>query len=317
MATVEMRELLEAGVHFGHQTRRWNPKMKRYIYGARNGIYILDLHQTITLFQQAADYVKLLAEEGGVILFVGTKKQAQDPIRIAAKRSGCFFINERWLGGMLTNFPTIQGRIQRLKELKRWQTDGTLERFPKKEQLRLLEEKSKLDRFLGGIEDMHRLPDALFIVDVKKEKIAVAEARRLGIPIVALVDTNCDPDAADYVIPGNDDAIRSIRLLTERIAEAVIEVRGEQWSPDQEPEPMDQEILEAMELAPDAEGDFASAPVDDLEAGDAEEEEEEPAVRFDEPAQSEPEEDAAEEPAAEEADEPAADEAEAEEPAAE
>jgi small subunit ribosomal protein S2 len=305
MATVEMRELLEAGVHFGHQTRRWNPKMKRYIYGARNGIYILDLHQTIGLFDQAAAFVKELAESNGTLLFVGTKKQAQEPIRLAAKRSGCFFINERWLGGMLTNFPTIQGRIQRLKELKRWQSDGTLERFPKKEQLRLMEEKGKLDRFLGGIEDMHRLPDAIFIVDVKKEKIAVAEAKRLGIPVLAVVDTNCDPDAADYVIPGNDDAIRSIRLLTERIAEAVIEVRGEQWSPDQDAEePLDQEIVEAMELAPDAEGDFEPLAGDDgaVDGDDSEpgfepaaESDEEPAADL---ADAAPDEAAAEEPAA-------------------
>jgi small subunit ribosomal protein S2 len=266
-----MRELLEAGVHFGHQTRRWNPKMKRYIYGSRNGIYILDLHQTISLFDQAAGFVRQITENNGSVLFVGTKKQAQEPIRVAAKRSGSFYVNERWLGGMLTNFPTIQGRIERLKELERWQQDGTLERFVKKEQLRLMEEKDKLERFLGGIKEMRRLPDALFIVDVKKEKIAVLEARRLGIPIVAVVDTNCDPDAADMVIPGNDDAIRSIRLLTERIAEAIIELRGEQWSPDQdEQEPVDQETAEYLSMAPDAEEGFSS------------EEDLEPPVRFDE-----------------------------------
>jgi small subunit ribosomal protein S2 len=253
-----MRELLEAGVHFGHQTRRWNPKMKRFIYGSRNGIYILDLHQTISLFDQAANFIREITENNGSVLFVGTKKQAQEPIRIAAKRSGSFYVNERWLGGMLTNFPTIQGRIQRLKELERWQQDGTLERFVKKEQLRLMEEKDKLDRFLGGIKDMHRLPDALFIVDVKKEKIAVQEARRLGIPIVAVVDTNCDPDAADWVIPGNDDAIRSIRLLTERVAEAIIELRGEQWSPEEEAAPVDQETAEYLAMAPDAEATFDS-----------------------------------------------------------
>lgn len=271
LAAVDMRELLEAGVHFGHQTRRWNPKMKRYIYGARNGIYILDLHQTISLFDQAAGFIRQITENNGSVLFVGTKKQAQEPIRVAAKRSGSFYVNERWLGGMLTNFPTIMGRIERLKELERWQQDGTLERFVKKEQLRLMEEKDKLERFLGGIKEMRRLPDALFIVDVKKEKIAVLEARRLGIPIVAVVDTNCDPDAADMVIPGNDDAIRSIRLLTERIAEAIIELRGEQWSPDQdEQEPIDQETAEYLAMAPDA------------EEGPSLEEELEPPVRFDE-----------------------------------
>jgi small subunit ribosomal protein S2 len=262
-----MRELLEAGVHFGHQTRRWNPKMKRYIYGSRNGIYILDLHQTITLFDQAAEFLKNLAENNGSVLFVGTKKQAQDAIRIAARRSGSFYVNERWLGGMLTNFPTIQGRIQRLRELERWQADGTLERFVKKEQLKLLEEKAKLERFLGGIKDMHRLPDAIFIVDVKKERIAVNEARRLGIPIVAVVDTNCDPDHADFVIPANDDAIRSIRLMTSRVAEVLIEVKGEQWSPADEPEEeaaegVDQETAEYLAMAPDAEAPDQEVEVD-------------------------------------------------------
>lgn len=271
LASVLMRELLEAGVHFGHQTRRWNPKMKRYIYGSRNGIYILDLHQTITLFDTAAAFLREIAENNGSVLFVGTKKQAQDPIRIAAKRSGSYWVNERWLGGMLTNFPTIQGRIQRLKELERWEKDGTMERFPKKEQLLLGEEKIKLDRFLGGIRDMNRLPDALFIVDLKKERIAVHEARKLGIPIVAVVDTNCDPDEVDYVIPANDDAIRAIGLMTSRVADALVEVKGEQWSPEDDVAPMDQETLEFLEEAPDAEaapeeGDFTVS----AEAGEAE-----------------------------------------------
>lgn len=271
MATIQMREALEAGVHFGHQTRRWNPKMKRYIYGSRNGIYILDLHQTLSLFDQAQRFIQDLTENGGNILFVGTKKQAQEPIRIAAKRSGSYWVNERWLGGMLTNFPTIQGRIARLKELERWQADGTLERFTKKEQLVLMEEKAKLERFLGGIKDMTRLPAALFIVDVKKEKIAVQEARRLGIPVVAVVDTNCDPDAADYVIPGNDDAIRSIRLFTERVGDAIVEIRGEQWSPEEEAaEAVDQETAEYLAMAPDAEEGIDS------------EEAARPAVRIDE-----------------------------------
>jgi small subunit ribosomal protein S2 len=255
-----MKELLEAGVHFGHHTRRWNPKMKRYIYGARNGIYILDLHQTVTLFDQAADFLRQIAEGNGSVLFVGTKKQAQDPVRIAAKRSGCFFVNERWLGGMLTNFPTIQGRIQRLKELDRWIADGTMERFPKKEQLRLNEQRDKLERFLGGIREMNRLPEALFIVDVKKERIAVQEARRLGIPIIAVVDTNCDPDVVDYVIPGNDDAIRSIGLMASRVADAIVEIRGEQWSPEEEADldgEADVEGEEYLEEAPDAESPLA------------------------------------------------------------
>ena len=277
MATVTMRELLEAGVHFGHQTRRWNPKMKRYIYGARNGIYILDLHQTLSLFDEASNFLHQVVSNRGSVLFVGTKRQAQVPIRIAAKRTGQFFVNERWLGGMLTNFPTIQGRIQRLKELERWETDGTMERFPKKEQLVLREQKDKLERFLGGIKDMHRLPDVLFIVDLKKERIAVDEARRLGIPIIAVVDTNCDPDDADYVIPGNDDAIRAIQLLTSRAADTIAEITGEVWSPAEDIVDEDSEFIEE---APDAEADdeanvdFSTGRLDDLvEATEGREEE--------------------------------------------
>ena len=256
-----MRELLESGVHFGHHTRRWNPKMKRYIYGSRNGVYILDLHQTVALFEEASKFLRGIAENNGHVLFVGTKKQAQDPTRINAKRAGCPYVNERWLGGMLTNFPTIQGRIQRLKELERWSQDGTLERFTKKEHLRLTEELTKLERFLGGIKDMHRLPDALFIIDVRAERIAVAEAKRLGIPIVAVVDTNCDPDGVDFVIPGNDDAIRAIRLMASRIADVFTEIHGEQWTPEEEVDEdaapalsaEDQEIAEFTAQAPDAE----------------------------------------------------------------
>jgi small subunit ribosomal protein S2 len=273
-----MRELLEAGVHFGHQTRRWNPKMKRYIYGARNGIYILDLHQTLSLFDEASNFLHQVVSNRGSVLFVGTKRQAQVPIRIAAKRTGQFYVNERWLGGMLTNFPTIQGRIQRLKELERWETDGTMERFPKKEQLVLREQKDKLERFLGGIKDMHRLPDVLFIVDLKKERIAVDEARRLGIPIIAVVDTNCDPDDADYVIPGNDDAIRAIQLLTSRAADTIAEITGEVWSPAEDIVDEDSEFIEE---APDAEADdeanvdFSTGRLDDLvEASEGREEEE-------------------------------------------
>lgn len=263
-----MRELLEAGVHFGHQTRRWNPKMKRYIYGARNGIYILDLHQTLTLFDQASDFLKEVVGGRGTVLFVGTKRQAQEPIRIAAKRTGQFFVNERWLGGMLTNFGTIQGRIQRLKELERWEADGTMDRFPKKEQLGLREQRAKLDRFVGGIKDMHRLPDALFIVDLKKERIAVNEARRLGIPIVAVVDTNCDPEDADFVIPANDDAIRSLNLLTSRIADSIAEITGEHWSPAEDvvEDEVDQELAEYAAMAPDAESDDETVLEESFEA---------------------------------------------------
>ena len=255
MATLTMREMLEAGVHFGHQTRRWNPKMKRYIYGARNGIYILDLHQTLSLFDEAQKFIQDTVGENGILLFVGTKKQAQEPIYQAARRSGSFFVNQRWLGGMLTNFPTIQTRIQRLRELERMEQEGILEQLPKKEAAQLREEAGKLERFLGGIKDMGRLPDAIFIVDLKKEHIAVQEARRLGIPIVAVVDTNCDPDDADYVIPGNDDAIRSIRLLTGRVADTLVEIRGVQILEEEfEGErPEEEEIAAALEQAPDAE----------------------------------------------------------------
>jgi small subunit ribosomal protein S2 len=221
-----MKELLEAGVHFGHPTRRWNPKMKRYIYGGRNGIYILDLHQTLALFNDANNFIQRLTEEGGSILFVGTKKQAQEAVAEAARRSGNYFVNQRWLGGMLTNFETMQRRVQRLKELEQMEADGTFERFNKKEAAMLRETKDKLERNLGGIKKMQKLPDCVFVIDLKKEHIAVAEARRLNIPIVAIVDTNCDPDDADYVIPGNDDAIRAIRLVTGRIADAVIEIKG-------------------------------------------------------------------------------------------
>lgn len=225
MAQLSMKELLESGVHFGHQTRRWNPKMKRYIYGARNGIYILDLHQTIKLFEEALDFVKGVAENGGTVLFVGTKKQAQSAVKEAAQRSGQYYIAERWLGGTLTNWKTIQGRVQRLKELDRMEADGYLERLPKKEKLKRLEERAQLSKFLEGIRNMNEMPSVMFVVDLNKEDIAVKEARKLGIPIVAIVDTNCDPDVVDYVIPGNDDAIRAIRLVTGKMAEAILEAR--------------------------------------------------------------------------------------------
>jgi small subunit ribosomal protein S2 len=225
-----MKDLLEAGVHFGHQTRRWNPKMKRYIYGGRNGIYIIDLHQTLSLFDDAYAYVKELAQNNGKLLFVGTKKQAQDAVAEAAKRSHSYYVNSRWLGGMLTNYRTILTRIARLRELERMDTEGVFDALPKKEATGLREERDRLERYLGGIKDMPGLPDALFIVDLKKERIAVQEARKLGIPIVAIVDTNCDPDEVDYVIPGNDDAIRAIRLISNKIADAIIEVKGSEWA---------------------------------------------------------------------------------------
>ena len=225
MAQLSMKELLEAGVHFGHPTKRWNPKMKRYIYGARNGIYIIDLHQTIKLFEDALNYVHKVAENGGTILFVGTKKQAQTAIKEAAQRSGQYWVSERWLGGMLTNWKTIQTRIGRLKELDRMVADGYLDRLPKKEQLKRMEEREKLNRYLEGIRSLPGAPSCLFIVDLNKESIAVAEARKLNIPIVAIVDTNCDPDMADIVIPGNDDAIRAIRLVTSKISDTILEAR--------------------------------------------------------------------------------------------
>ncbi|MCB0825958.1 MAG: 30S ribosomal protein S2 [Armatimonadetes bacterium] len=225
MPELSMKELLEAGVHFGHQTRRWNPKMKRYIYGARNGIYIVDLHQTIKLFQDALDFVQQIVTDGGTVLFVGTKKQAQAAIKEAATKSGQYFVTERWLGGMLTNWDTISQRILRLKELDRMQEEGYLDRLPKKEALKRMEERDKLSRYFEGIRNMEEMPKCMVIVDLNKEAIAVAEARNLGIPIVAIVDTNCDPDMADYVIPGNDDAIRAIRMVTSKIGEAIVEVK--------------------------------------------------------------------------------------------
>jgi small subunit ribosomal protein S2 len=223
MAIISMKQLLEAGVHFGHQTRRWNPKMARYIFTERNGIYIIDLQKTVRKVEEAYQFVRELAAEGKTILFVGTKKQAQEAVAEEAKRCGMFYVNQRWLGGTLTNFPTIQKRIARLVELEQMEEDGTFDVLPKKEVILLKKEKERLEKFLGGIKNMKRLPDAMFIIDPRKERIAVAEARKLGIPIVAIVDTNCDPDEIDYVIPGNDDAIRAVKLLTGKIADAVLE----------------------------------------------------------------------------------------------
>ncbi len=231
MGVISMKQLLEAGVHFGHQTRRWNPKMDKYIFTERNGIYIIDLQKTVKKVEEAYNFVKSLADNGGTIMFVGTKKQAQDSVAEEAARCGMYYINQRWLGGTLTNFQTITKRVNRLKELERMEEDGTFDLLPKKEVIILNKEKDRLQKFLGGIKHMKKLPDALFIIDPRKERIAVAEARKLGIPIVGIVDTNCDPDEIDYVIPGNDDAIRAVKLLTGKMADAVIEAhQGEQTS---------------------------------------------------------------------------------------
>lgn len=225
MSVISMKQLLEAGVHFGHQTRRWNPKMKKYIFTERNGIYIIDLQKTVKKVEEAYNFVKELAGNGGKILFVGTKKQAQDSVKEEAARSGMYFVNQRWLGGTLTNFETIQKRIARLKDIERMSEDGTFEVLPKKEVVQLKKEQDRLEKFLGGIKDMKVLPDALFIIDPRKERIAVAEAHKLHIPIVGIVDTNCDPDEIDYVIPANDDAIRAVKLLTSKIADAILEAK--------------------------------------------------------------------------------------------
>ena len=231
MAIISMKQLLEAGVHFGHQTRRWNPKMAPYIFTERNGIYIIDLQKTVKKVDEAYNFLRDVAESGETILFVGTKKQAQEAVKDEAIRSGMFYVNERWLGGMLTNFQTIQKRIKRLCELEEMEENRTFEVLGKKEVLSLRHEMERLQKFLGGIKTMNKLPGALFIIDPRKERIAVAEAHKLGIPIVATVDTNCDPDEIDYVIPSNDDAIRAVKLLTARMADAVIEGRqGEQLS---------------------------------------------------------------------------------------
>ena len=237
MSVISMKQLLEAGVHFGHQTRRWNPKMAEYIYTERNGIYIINLQKTVKKIEEAYAFVKEVAESGQDILFVGTKKQAQDSIKEEAERVGMYYVNARWLGGMMTNFKTIKQRIERLNQLRKMEEDGTFDLLPKKEVIKLNLEIEKLDKYLGGIKDMKKLPGALFIVDPRKEKIAVAEAKKLGIPVVAIVDTNCDPDEVDYVIPGNDDAIRAVKLITATIANAVIEGRqGEQLAPEAEKE---------------------------------------------------------------------------------
>ena len=223
MATITMKELLEAGVHFGHQTKRWNPKMKEYIFGERNGIYIIDLQKTLKMFKDASKYVQDLAAEGKIILFVGTKRQAQDAIAEEAQRCGMFYINQRWLGGLLTNWVTVQKSVKRLQELDDMATDGRYELLPKKEVIKLERERKHLQANLAGIKTLKRLPDALFVIDSNKEQIAVKEARKLGIPVVAVVDTNCDPTEVDYVIPGNDDALRAIRLFASKVADSIVE----------------------------------------------------------------------------------------------
>ena len=233
MPVISMKQLLEAGVHFGHQTRRWNPKMKPYIFTERNGIFIIDLQKTVKKVDEAYAYVREVAENGGSILFVGTKKQAQESIEVESKRCGQFFINQRWLGGTLTNFKTIQKRIEYLKSLYEMEENGTFEQLPKKEVIKLKAERDKLEKNLGGIKDMRKLPTCLFVADPRKEHLAVAEARKLNIPIVGIVDTNCDPDEIDYIIPGNDDAIRAVKLILSAMANAVLEGnQGEQMNDD-------------------------------------------------------------------------------------
>lgn len=251
MSIISMKQLLEAGVHFGHQTRRWNPKMAPYIFTERNGIYIIDLQKTVKKIDEAYAFMREVAETGKPILFVGTKKQAQAAIADEAKRCGMFFVNERWLGGMLTNYKTISGRISRLNEIKAMETDGTFEALTKKEVLKLRAEADKLEKFLGGIKDMKGMPAAIFVVDPKKEKIAVREARILGIPIIGIVDTNCDPDDVDYIIPANDDAIRAVKLIAGRMADAIIESKqGESFD---EGEEEDLDIDESDDAEEDSE----------------------------------------------------------------
>ena len=253
MSVVSMKQLLEAGVHFGHQTRRWNPKMAEYIFTERNGIYIIDLQKTVKKLEEAYLFVRDIAAEGGEILFVGTKKQAQDSVKEEAIRCGMPFVNARWLGGMLTNFNTIKKRIARLGQLKAMENDGIFDRLTKKEVTKLLLEIEKLEKFLGGITEMKKQPAALFIVDPRKEKIAVLEAKKLGIPIVAIVDTNCDPDEVDYIIPGNDDAIRAVKLIAGAMADAVIEGRqGEQSAPKVEDDSEETDSSPALETAESA-----------------------------------------------------------------
>src|SRR3954469_2495752 len=247
MSVISMKQLLEAGVHFGHQTRRWNPKMKKYIFVERNGIYIIDLQKTVKKLEEAYDFMRQVGQDGGKVLFVGTKKQAQEAIKEEAERSGNYYINQRWLGGTLTNFGTIQKRVARLKAIEKMEEDGTFEVLPKKEVVQLKKQHERLVKFLGGIRDMKAVPDVMFVVDPRKERIAVAEARKLNIPLVGIVDTNCDPDEIDYVIPANDDAIRAVKLLTAKMADAILEGKqGEETAPVAE-ETVVEETVEAEE----------------------------------------------------------------------
>ncbi|MHB1939001.1 MAG: 30S ribosomal protein S2 [Acidobacteriaceae bacterium] len=257
MATITMKELLEAGVHFGHQTKRWNPRMKEYIFGERNGIYIIDLQKTLKMFKEASKYVTDLALEGKTILFVGTKRQAQDAIAEEATRCGMFYINQRWLGGLLTNWATVQKSVKRLQELDEMATDGRYDLMTKKEVIKLERERKHLQANLAGIKNMRRLPDALFVVDSNNETIAVKEARKLGIPVVAVVDTNCDPTLVDYIIPGNDDALRAIRLFTSKVADSIVE--GVQMSGDKQQAELagvtaseDEAVADGVATAPDS-----------------------------------------------------------------
>ena len=245
MSVISMKQLLEAGVHFGHQTRRWNPKMAEYIYTERNGIYIIDLQKSVGKVDEAYFALKDIATEGGTILFVGTKKQAQDAIKTEAERCGMYYVNERWLGGMLTNFKTIQSRIARLKDIERMAEDGTFDVLPKKEVVALKKEQAKLEKNLGGIKDMKKVPDAIFVVDPKKERICIQEAHTLGIPLIGIADTNCDPEELDYVIPGNDDAIRAVKLIVAKMAAAVIEANQGTVMTDEEVAEEVEETVEA------------------------------------------------------------------------
>lgn len=254
MSVISMKQLLEAGVHFGHQTRRWNPKMAEYIFTERNGIYIIDLQKTVKKVEEAYYFIREVAMNGEDVLFVGTKKQAQDSIKEEAERSGQYFVNARWLGGMLTNFKTIRKRIERLNQLNEMQENGVFDVLPKKEVIKLKGEMEKLEKNLGGIKNMKKIPGAMFVVDPRKERIAILEARKLGIPVVAIVDTNCDPDEVDYVIPGNDDAIRAVKLIAAKIADAIIEGRqGEQLTVSEETISEENEIVENEEVVAEVE----------------------------------------------------------------
>ena len=251
MAVVSMKQLLESGVHFGHQTRRWNPKMKPFIFTERNGIYIIDLQKTVKGLEKAYDFVREVAKEGGTVLFVGTKRQAQDPIRDEVARCGQFYINQRWLGGLLTNFATIQKRVQKMKEIERAVEDGSINKYPKKEIVTMLKEKDKLEKYLVGIKEMNNIPDVLFVIDPHREENAVREAKKLGIPVIAIIDTNCDPDPIDFPIPGNDDAIRAIELIVAAMANAFIE--GKQGIDAPQAEQPAEAKVEAEEPKADAE----------------------------------------------------------------